>query len=274
MKDKEKLKRRCLKTIIIGSAIVCLGILIGVSVIALVLFESNIYPPTVVCTYSGLMNTTYIVKPTMTAHTYTSEVYSREGTTSEDYRYSLFHYKTEFESTTYQQGKVLTAIRPFFNRTMCLAYNEHSTCQEVTKGVQKVSWHVPCPSDPNITCDVYTAQTISSTSMYNETWYLFPKSMFPGVKKRVPSAYYIETEQYSSFNVFLNFSLEEPPDSVFQHNYSGYCYDVNGAIKTNASTGSALASKSDYKFDKFTSFFKPSDLKHISNYRKIIYFNK
>lgn len=268
---REKLRRTLQKAAIVGAAILCLGLLIGASVAGFVLFGKNLQPPDIICTYSGKVSTKYTVKPTMKAYLYNSEIHSREGSTIGEYLHITTYFKQDFKSTSLQQGRMLTTVRPFFNRSMCHIYNGQSTCQRITKGVQKASWHAPCPSQPNVICDIYTGETSSSSSLYNETWYLFPESMFPNLTKRVPSGYYVETDQYSSFNVFEELSFEDPPDSVFQLDFSGYCYDVENEVNDlnmSAKMNTTAEPNMYYEVDKITSMFKPTDMNHIKEYRK------
>ena len=290
MERKEKAKRLCLKTLLIGSAMLCVGALIGASIAVLTVYKQTT-PPDIVCTYSATVSHTYTVKPTMKTHAFTSEIYSKKGAEPNDFLYAVFYHRPDFESSNVQKGKVLTTLRSFFSRTMCFVYNEQSTCQKITKGVQKASWDAPCPTDPSVQCDVYTAQSQTATTMYNETWYLFPESYFPDVTERVPSASYVETEYYRSLNLFENVSLDSPPEWVFQTNFSEYCYEVNNpnekgtetsssSAQTTTSTSSSSALRATiasllptpnrrlYDFDKVLSQFKPADMRHISEYRK------
>lgn len=268
---RERFKRTLQKALIIGAAVLCLGLLIGASVTGFLVFGKNFQAPDIICTYSGRVSIRYTVKPTMQTYSYTSETHSREGDTPDEYLHISTYFKSEFQSTSLQRGSMLMTIRPFFNRSMCHIYNGQSTCQKITKGVQKASWHAPCPSQPNVTCDIYTGQTSSSSSLYNETWYLFPEEIYPDSAKRVPSAYYVETDQYSSLSVFELLSLDTPPDWVFKSNFTGYCYDVESEvndINESVKVNTTAERNTHYEIDKITSLFKPTDMNHIKEYRK------
>lgn len=215
-----KLKFACkLIWIIVLVVVLFLGLVAGVCYA----LYSRIKPPPLVCTYSVDAVFTSTIKATRTSRASSLRLYS-SAVGGGDVMYAETSVYPHNETRSFIGGGVCYTDVPFFDRRVCTKMPGAAKCLSISPLATRAKWRTPCPSDPNVTCEVYTRKR----KWYNETWYVFPEGHFPEAANgaRVPSAYYFGFRDTTEKVVFKKYNFTPPDPSFFAFTPSGYCYEI------------------------------------------------
>lgn len=239
-KKKKKHTKLIFAVKLILVIILCVLLVFGVIVSMYFLAYSAPALPEFVCTYSAdVLYTTKIIS-TGAAHTQTLRLHSVAAPDgSGAAKYSEEPVSPRNGTRAIAHGGVYYTSEPFFDRRLCTKGYWAAKCPAISSLAVRAEWTAPCPSDPTLTCSVYTRSWDPAS---NETWYVFLPNYGGHADKRVLSGYYLYTGDIMRSTVFTNYTFAAPAPSHFEFNHSDYCYEIHGSSASRFAYNPALRS--------------------------------